>query len=52
LPYSSALKGLAQIRKMGPAVQINIAEQQNNTASWEDSNDLFSCALAKTLGVS
>jgi len=31
--YLSAIKALAQIRKMGPAVQINIAEQQVNTAS-------------------
>ena len=30
--YLSAIKALAQIRKMGPAVQINIAEQQINTA--------------------
>ena len=29
--YLSAIKALAQIRKMGPAVQINIAEQQINT---------------------
>lgn len=31
--YLSAIKTLAQIRKMGPTVQINIAEQQVNTAS-------------------
>ncbi len=31
--YLSAVKTLAQIRKMGPNVQINIAEQQVNTAS-------------------
>nr|MDQ3361403.1 hypothetical protein [Actinomycetota bacterium] len=31
--YLSAIKALAQIRKMGPAVQINIAEQQVNTAN-------------------
>ena len=30
--YLSAVKTLAQIRKMGPAVQINIAEKQINTA--------------------
>ena len=30
--YLSSIKALAQIRKMGPAVQINIAEQQINTA--------------------
>jgi hypothetical protein len=30
--YLSSVKSLAQIRKMGPAVQINIAEQQINTA--------------------
>jgi hypothetical protein len=30
--YLSSLKSLAQIRKMGPAVQINIAERQINTA--------------------
>ncbi len=29
--YLSAIKALAQVRKMGPAVQINIAEQQINT---------------------
>jgi hypothetical protein len=29
--YLSSVKSLAQIRKMGPAVQINIAEQQINT---------------------
>jgi hypothetical protein len=31
--YLSAVKTLAQIRKMGPAVQINIAEKQINTTS-------------------
>ena len=30
--YISSIKALAQIRKMGPAVQINIAEKQINTA--------------------
>jgi hypothetical protein len=30
--HLSAVKALAQIRKMGPAVQINIAEKQINTA--------------------
>jgi hypothetical protein len=30
--HLSAVKSLAQIRKMGPTVQINIAEQQINTA--------------------
>lgn len=30
--HISAIRTLAQIRKMGPAVQINIAEQQINTA--------------------
>ncbi len=30
--YLSAIKTLAQIRKLGPAVQINIAEKQINTA--------------------
>lgn len=30
--YLSSVKSLAQIRKMGPAVQINIAEKQINTA--------------------
>ncbi len=30
--YLSSIKALAQIRKMGPAVQINIAEQQINQA--------------------
>jgi hypothetical protein len=30
--HLSAIKTLAQIRKMGPAVQINIAEKQINTA--------------------
>ncbi len=30
--YQSSIKALAQIRKMGPAVQINIAEQQINQA--------------------
>ena len=30
--YLSSIKTLAQIRKLGPAVQINIAEQQINTA--------------------
>jgi hypothetical protein len=29
--YLSAIRALAQIRKMGPAVQINIAEKQINT---------------------
>ena len=29
--YISSIKALAQIRKMGPAVQINIAEKQINT---------------------
>jgi hypothetical protein len=29
--YLSSIKALAQIRKMGPAVQINIAEKQINT---------------------
>jgi hypothetical protein len=29
--YLSAIKALAQVRKMGPSVQINIAEQQINT---------------------
>jgi hypothetical protein len=28
--YLSSIKALAQIRKMGPAVQINIAEKQIN----------------------
>ena len=31
--YLSAIRALAQVRKMGPAVQINIAEQQINSAS-------------------
>jgi hypothetical protein len=31
--YLSSIRTLAQIRKMGPAVQINIAEKQINTAS-------------------
>ena len=31
--HLSAVKSLAQIRKMGPAVQINIAEKQVNTFS-------------------
>ena len=31
--YLSSIKMLAQIRKVGPAVQINIAEKQVNTAS-------------------
>jgi hypothetical protein len=31
--YLSAIRTLAQIRKLGPAVQINIAEKQINTAS-------------------
>ena len=31
--HLSAVRALAQIRKMGPAVQINIAEKQINTAS-------------------
>jgi hypothetical protein len=30
--HLSAIRTLAQIRKMGPAVQINIAEKQLNTA--------------------
>ena len=30
--YISSIKALAQIRKMGSAVQINIAEKQINTA--------------------
>ena len=30
--HLSAIKALAQIRKLGPAVQINIAEKQINTA--------------------
>ena len=30
--YLSSIKALAQIRKMGPAVQINIAEKQINNA--------------------
>jgi len=30
--YLSSIKTLAQIRKMGPAVQINIAEKQVNTS--------------------
>lgn len=30
--YLSSIKALAQIRKMGPAVQINIAEKQINTS--------------------
>jgi hypothetical protein len=29
--YLAAIKSLAQIRKMGPAVQVNIAEKQINT---------------------
>jgi hypothetical protein len=29
--YLSTIKALAQIRKMGPAVQINIAEKRSNT---------------------
>lgn len=29
--YLSAIKTLAQIRKLGPAVQINVAEKQINT---------------------
>ena len=29
--YISSIKALAQIRKMGPALQINIAEKQINT---------------------
>jgi hypothetical protein len=29
--YLSSVKALAQIRKLGPAVQINIAEKQINT---------------------
>ena len=31
--HLSAIRMLAQIRKMGPAVQINIAQQQINSAS-------------------
>ena len=31
--YLSSIKALAQVRKMGPAVQINIAEKQINTTS-------------------
>ena len=31
--HLSAIRTLAQIRKIGPAVQINVAEQQINTAS-------------------
>jgi len=31
--HLSAIKTLAQIRKLGPAVQINIAQRQVNTAS-------------------
>jgi len=31
--YLSSIRSLVQIRKMGPAVQINIAEQQVNTTS-------------------
>ena len=31
--HLSAIRTLAQIRKMGPAVQINIAQQQINSAS-------------------
>ena len=30
--HLSAVRTLAQIRKMGPAVQINIAEKQINTS--------------------
>jgi hypothetical protein len=30
--YLSSIKTLAQIRKLGPAVQINIADKQINTA--------------------
>ena len=30
--HISAVRALAQIRKMGPAVQINIAEKQINTS--------------------
>jgi hypothetical protein len=30
--YLSSVKSLAQIRKMGPAIQINVAKQQINTA--------------------
>ncbi len=30
--YLGAIKTLTQIRKMGPAVQINIADKQINTA--------------------
>ena len=30
--YLSSIKCLAQIRKLGPAVQVNIAEKQINTA--------------------
>jgi hypothetical protein len=31
--HLSAVRTLAQIRKMGPAVQINIAEKQINTVN-------------------
>jgi hypothetical protein len=31
--YLSSTKALAQIRKLGPAVQINIAEKQINTVN-------------------
>jgi len=30
--YLSSIKSLAQIRKMGPAIQVNIAEKQINQA--------------------
>jgi hypothetical protein len=33
--HLSAIRTLAQIRKMGPAVQINVAQQQINTAGRE-----------------
>jgi hypothetical protein len=29
--HLSAVKALAQLRKMGPAIQINVAEKQINT---------------------
>src|SRR5215203_1986269 len=39
--YLSSIKTLAQIRKLGPAVQINIAEKQINTAG----RDVNVCAV-------
>ena len=30
--HLSAIRALAQIRKMGPIIQVNIAEKQINTA--------------------